>query len=152
MPMARIFSIPPTCSTICITAFTDSSTYCSTRWNVWVLIEVVAIISPSPSTMPKTELVPPKSKPITKDFTSYSILLLINRLKSKNNEERYKLLFIKFFINAQFVTKIFYFAKLLVLSNTTIKIALIFLKRKHFLYFEPSYGRNTCTSLASDAD
>ena len=36
--------------------------------------EVVALISPSPSTVPKTELVPPKSKPITKDFILYSIL------------------------------------------------------------------------------
>ena len=72
--------------------------------------------------------------------------------KKKNNEEQHKLPFIKLFINAHFIIKIFYFAKLQVLSNTTIKIALIFLKRKHFLYYEPSYGRNTCTSLASDAD
>jgi tRNA U34 5-carboxymethylaminomethyl modifying enzyme MnmG/GidA len=40
----------------------------------------------------------------------------------------------------QIVREIFYFAKLLVLSNTAMKIALIFLKQKHFLYFKSPYG------------
>jgi hypothetical protein len=32
------------------------------------------------------------------------------------------------------------------------KIALIFLKQKHFLYFKSPYGWNTCTLFASDTD
>ena len=39
-----------------------------------VLIAVVALISPRESTMPKTELVPPRSKPITYGFNSFSVM------------------------------------------------------------------------------
>ena len=46
------------------------------------------------------------------------------------------------------ITKIFYFAKLLVLSNTTIKIALIFLKQKHLLYFTTGQVRVLLGSTA----